>query len=71
MDDPLFWTTWELGYPSERCESLLPWAEDSSCPTETVYPMVPSWVVMELLAAHGGWVGDPMDDLLRAKKDNP
>jgi len=65
------WTAWELGYPSERCEDLMPWVEDATAPTNTVYAMVPSWVVMKVLQSRGGWVGDPLEDLMDAAKGSP
>jgi len=35
------WTHVELGYPSAACRTLLPFAEDRKCPTETKTASVP------------------------------
>ena len=44
----------EVGYPSERCESLMPYAEDADAPTQTVYGWVPVTIVEQLIDLHGG-----------------
>lgn len=44
----------ELGYPSEREEMILDFAEDPDDPTNTVYGYVPVGVVDEMLQKHGG-----------------
>tara|TARA_A100001515_G_scaffold95226_1_gene76329 strand:- start:295 stop:618 length:324 start_codon:yes stop_codon:yes gene_type:complete len=48
------WTAVEVGFPSEREELLMEWAEDSGRPTDTVYGWVPVEVVNEVIAKHGG-----------------
>ena len=50
------YTAVEVGYPSRVDSLLLPYAEDSENPTQTVYGWVPSAVVLECLESHGGWV---------------
>ena len=55
-DDTGPYSSVELGYPSSRDSTILPWAEDAGNPTETVYGYVPSTVVLEMLESHGGWV---------------
>ena len=45
----------EVGYPSERDELLMPYAEDSDRPTATVYGYVPVEVVDRVIASHGGF----------------
>ena len=47
----------EVGYPNQTDPLLLPYAEDPSRPTDTVYGYVPSTVVLEVFESHGGWVG--------------
>lgn len=54
----------ELGFPSEKDSILLPYAEDSSNPTETVYGYVPSAVVLECLELHGGWVSGEIPPMI-------
>lgn len=44
----------ELGYPSEVEEDLLPYAEDESDPTNTVYGYVPIEIVDSMIQRHGG-----------------
>lgn len=44
----------ELGYPSEVEEDLLPYAEDESNPTNTVYGYVPIEIVDSMIQRHGG-----------------
>mgnify|MGYP003666458397 FL=1 len=47
-------TTVEVGFPSEREELFMPYVEDESRPTDTVYGWVPFSVVREVVAKHGG-----------------
>ena len=44
----------EIGFPSERVEALMKWAEDPNYPTGTIYGWVPVEVVDAVIAAHGG-----------------
>lgn len=44
----------ECGFPTERCEELMPYADDPGDPVESVYPMVPFEVIAALVAKHGG-----------------
>ena len=44
----------ELGYPSEKIDMIMPYAEDETNPTGTVYGWVPVGVVMALIIKHGG-----------------
>lgn len=53
-----FYTSYELGYPSESDPLILPYAEDADNPTRTVYGWVPSYIVVALLTLHGGIVGE-------------
>ena len=46
----------EIGYPTEREECIMPYCEDSSRPTETVYGYVPTQFVTYLIAKHGGMI---------------
>ena len=50
------YTSVEVGYPSEREELLMKWAEEPEKPTQTVYGYVPVQVVTNVLAKHGGIV---------------
>jgi hypothetical protein len=48
------YNTVEVGYPSEREESLMPYASNEDTPTDTVYSMVPIEVIKYLIYKHGG-----------------
>ena len=43
------WTDVEIGFPSERVEKFMKWAEKADTPTETVYGWVPLEVVAEVV----------------------
>lgn len=49
--------TVEVGYPSERVDALMEYAEDPSEPTRTVYGGVPVSLVNTIVDAHGGLSG--------------
>lgn len=46
----------ELGFPSDKDELILHYAEDPDCPVDTVYPYVPRYLVEEMIESHGGIV---------------
>ena len=48
------WTAYEVGFPSEEEEILMPYAEDPSTPTRTVYGWVPIATVALVVDKHGG-----------------
>ncbi len=45
----------EIGYPSEREELFMPFAEHEENPIYTVYSFVPVSIVDEVIARHGGF----------------
>ena len=47
----------EIGYPSEKVDEFMEWAEDEERPTDTVYGYVPIEVVDAVIAKHGGVKG--------------
>ena len=51
-----WYTEVEVGYPTEREELLMPYVEDDTAPTDTVYPWTPTHVVARVLEKHGGIV---------------
>ena len=53
-----FYNSYEVGFPSEVEPLLMPYAEDESCPTATVYGWVPVQVIVDIVAKHGGIVGE-------------
>lgn len=46
--------TVEVGYPSEVVEAFMPYCEDPTTPTGTVYAQVPIEVVLTVINKHGG-----------------
>ena len=48
------WTTVEVGFPTEREDSLMEWCETPESPTATVYGYVPIEVVLSVIERHGG-----------------
>jgi hypothetical protein len=50
------YTAVEIGFPNEREEMILEYAEDQDAPTDTVYAYVPSSLVSLVIAKHGGIV---------------
>ena len=54
----------ELGYPNRKCEIIADYAEDISNPDGTVYGYVPSFVVLNMIQAHGGLVNGEIPPLM-------
>jgi hypothetical protein len=50
------WDSVEIGFPSAYELCLMPYAEDSDRPTETIYGYVPNILVRSVIEAHGGLV---------------
>lgn len=50
------WTAVEVGFPTQRVEELLEYAENPSDPTDTVYGYVPVAVVEAVINSRGGIV---------------
>jgi len=48
------WTAVEVGFPSEKEQLLMEWAEQPDRPTDTVYGWVPVEVINEVIAKRGG-----------------
>jgi hypothetical protein len=44
----------EVGFPSQPEDQLMPYAEDPERPTDTVYGYVPLEVIEALIEKHGG-----------------
>lgn len=59
VDDADVYSEVEIGYPSEEEIAIMPWAEISRTPTQTVYGYVPVSVVDEVIAKHGGIKNQP------------
>ena len=53
LHDVAYYTSFELGFPSESDELINEYAEDENY-TDTVYPYVPRRVVEALIEKHGG-----------------
>ena len=56
VDNAECYTEVEIGYPSHEESLLMPYAESPSQPTNTVYPYVPTDVVLLVLSKHGGMI---------------
>ena len=54
IDESDYYHEVEVDYPSEREELLMPYVEDETIPTNTVYGYVPIEVVNEVIRKHGG-----------------
>lgn len=54
VDDAEYYSEVEVGYPSKEEELLMPFAEDASNPTQTVYGYVDVRVVDAVINKHGG-----------------
>lgn len=52
--DAEYYSTVEVGYPSRPEELLMPFAEDASYPTNTVYGYVDVDIVDAVIKKHGG-----------------
>ena len=48
------YTSVEVGFPNREEPLLMRYAEDETCPTETVYGWVPLEVVQAVVESHGG-----------------
>lgn len=46
--------TFEIGFPSQKIEELMEYAEQPEFPTDTVYAYVPREIVEKFIADHGG-----------------
>jgi hypothetical protein len=58
----------ELGFPSEADDLIIPFAEDKEY-TNTVYPYVPSFIVLALLHKHGGIASGQLPPLVWTHND--
>jgi len=56
IDDAKTYESVEVGYPSTAEELLMPYADESDRPTDTIYPYVPVEVVDAVIEKHGGLV---------------
>lgn len=50
------WVQVEVGFPSQRVEEFMEYAENPDAPTDTVYGYVPVSVVEAVINSHGGIV---------------
>lgn len=49
-----YYSAFEIGFPSEKIESIMDYAEDTEMPTETVYGYVPDDVIDKIIQDNGG-----------------
>ena len=52
------WTHVEIGFPTERVEEFMPYAEDPSNPTGTVYAWVPLEEVQKVIRKNRGLISE-------------
>ena len=52
--DDALWGAVEVGFPSEKEDSLLVYVENKDKPTNTVYGWVPVEIVEKIISKHGG-----------------
>ena len=46
----------EIGFPSKEEPLIMPWVEDETNPTDTIYGYVPVDIVTNVIVKHGGMV---------------
>ena len=51
------YTKFEIGFPSEKVDVLMDYAEEPDSPTDTVYGWVPVDLVVKIINEHGGIYG--------------
>ena len=54
----------EVGFPSQKVDALMEFAENPDNPTGTVYGYVPTSIVLEVIADNGGLVDGSMETAL-------
>ena len=54
----------EIGFPTEVVEDLLPYADESDEPTDTVYMYVPAAIVCKVIANHGNMVSGEIPNMV-------
>tara|TARA_Y100000034_G_C6900355_1_gene416195 strand:+ start:1935 stop:2237 length:303 start_codon:yes stop_codon:yes gene_type:complete len=70
VDFASHYTAVEVGFPSQKEDLLMEWAESPNTPTETVYGWVPSFTVATVIAKHGGMVkGELPPGVIKLKPD--
>lgn len=54
VDSATEYTAVEIGFPNQRVELLMPYAEDKNNPTDTVYGWVPTSILAQIINNAGG-----------------
>ena len=55
VNNAIYYSAVEIGFPSEKEDLLMPFAEDEEAPTKTVYGYVPVDIVNQVIQKHGGF----------------
>jgi hypothetical protein len=55
-DECSYYSEVEVGFPSAKEETLMPYCENPNTPTDTVYGYVPVEIINAIVDAHGGRV---------------
>jgi len=53
----------EVGFPTDKEDLLIKYAEDSYDPTETVYAYVPAQTILDVIQKHGGMISGEIPSL--------
>lgn len=48
------YSEYEIGYPTEKEESIMEYCQDETKPTDTVYGYVPKKIIEDIIVKHGG-----------------
>ena len=66
------YTSVEVGFPTEKEELLMDYADDRDEPTGTVYPYVPAQLILDVIDKHGGMLSGeiPSLDLTEHKEED-
>ena len=54
IDNAISYTEVEIGFPSKKISLLMPYAENKTAPTDTVYGWVPAAVLAAVIKNAGG-----------------
>ena len=64
------YTCVEVGFPNKKEELLMPYAENISEPTKTVYGWTPIEIVEEVIKKHGGIDIDAIEEFVKKRNIN-
>lgn len=56
LEDYALYDEFEIGFPSVMIDEIMPWVEDETRPTDTVYASVPKSIIEQVIESRGGVV---------------